>query len=68
MTRKYNCKHRRGPSHYPERLAARGKSTAAVHMKMVSKKDIIDMLKTQGDIHTLNRVLGKYEDFLDMDL
>ena len=30
MSRKHNTKHRRGPSAYPERLAARGETNASV--------------------------------------
>lgn len=33
MSRKHNTKHRRSPSQYPERLAARGATNVSVRMK-----------------------------------
>lgn len=32
MGRKYNVKHHRSPSHYPERLKARGETPSSVRM------------------------------------
>lgn len=38
MSRKHNSKHHRSPSQYPERLAARGESSATVRMPFIDRK------------------------------
>jgi len=49
MARKHNTKHNRSTSHYPERLAARGESSASVRMEFIDAKgrnfDDVDSLR-----------------------
>ncbi len=44
MSRKYNVKHNRSMSKYPERLAARGKTSASVRMRFLAEKDTYKLL------------------------
>lgn len=38
MSRKHNTKHHRSTSHYPDRLAARGESSATVRMPFIDSR------------------------------
>jgi hypothetical protein len=44
MPRKHNTVHNRSKSHYPERLAARGKTSAAVRMRHLTESDTYKLL------------------------
>jgi hypothetical protein len=44
MSRKYNVKHHRSKSKYPERLAARGMTSASVRMRVLTEKDTYKLL------------------------
>lgn len=52
MARKHNTKHHRSPSHYPDRLAARGESSASVRMLFIDARgrhfDTADDLARNG--------------------
>ena len=49
MSRKYNTVHHRGRSHYPERLAARGKTSASVRMRFLTEKDTYKLLHPEKE-------------------
>jgi hypothetical protein len=49
MSRKCNTIHHRSKSHYPERLAARGKTSASVRMKFLTEKDTYKLLHPEKE-------------------
>jgi len=67
VARKHNTHHNRSRSHYPERLAARGLSTAAVRMPTISFARIVKMLQQQRDATTLARLGLTLEDSIESD-
>lgn len=49
MSRKYNVKHNRSKSKYPERLAARGKTSASVRMRVLTERDTFKLLHPEKE-------------------
>jgi hypothetical protein len=54
MSRKHNTKHNRSMSKYPERLAARGKTSASVRMRVLTERDTYKLLHPEKETNIEN--------------